>query len=207
MDQRGQACVIGVIDHSLTPPPDHPQVAHVVTKPLFSLPAQRRVHAGFIRNSVQQSGIMSVSFFVVAGGYSHVCLYEKVAWKSTSAEPPRWATGTGQSNRLRFRAGTIARRGGGMISFSIFVVAAVTAMYVIIKPRNALHYFHASLGLDQAQNKVRPWRLYGSTQSHTNEKNPRPHQQLKHNISHAHEHLGIRQELTRLRNKSGKSGE
>ncbi len=40
-------------------------------------------------------------------------LYEKVAFKSTSAEPlPRRAIGTGQLSRLRFRAGPIARRGG-----------------------------------------------------------------------------------------------
>ncbi len=51
-------------------------------------------------------------------------LYEKVAFKFASAEPPRWAIGTGQLGRLRFRAGPIARRGGGMIAFSIFVVSA-----------------------------------------------------------------------------------
>ncbi len=40
-------------------------------------------------------------------------LYEKVVFKSTSAEPlPRRAIGTGQLSRLRFRAGPIARRGG-----------------------------------------------------------------------------------------------
>ncbi len=55
-------------------------------------------------------------------------LYEKVVFKSTSAEPlPRRAIGTGQLSRLRFRAGHIARRGGGgIMPFSIFVVSART---------------------------------------------------------------------------------
>ncbi len=53
-------------------------------------------------------------------------LYEKAASKATSAEPPpRWAIGTGQLSRLRFRSGPIARRGGGgIMPFSIFVVPA-----------------------------------------------------------------------------------
>ena len=39
-------------------------------------------------------------------------LYEKVAFKFTSAEPPpRWAIGTGQLSCLQFRPGPIARRG------------------------------------------------------------------------------------------------
>ncbi len=43
-------------------------------------------------------------------------LYEKVAFKSTSAESlPRWAIGTGQSSCLQFRSGTVARRGRGCI--------------------------------------------------------------------------------------------
>ena len=46
-------------------------------------------------------------------------LYEKLAFKSTSAEPlPRWAIGTGQSSCLQFRSGPIARRGrGGIMPF------------------------------------------------------------------------------------------
>ncbi len=64
-------------------------------------------------------------------------LYEKVAFKSTSAEPlPRRAIGTGQLSRLRFRAGPIARRGGGgMMPFSIFVVPArAWGFYMKVSP-------------------------------------------------------------------------
>ena len=75
---------------------------------------------------------MGVSFFVVAGGYSHVCLYEKAASKATSAEPPpRWAIGTGQLSCLQFRSGPIARRGGGgIIPFG----SASTTLYLLCSP-------------------------------------------------------------------------
>ncbi len=64
----------------------------------------------------------------------HARLYEKVAFKSTSAEPlPRWAIGTGQSSCLQFRSGTIARRGrGGIMPFTIFNIRCVRQdMWVI----------------------------------------------------------------------------
>ena len=55
--------------------------------------------------------------FVVSARTCRTCgLYEKIAFKFTSAEPPpRWAIGTGQSSCRQFRSGTIARRGGGGI--------------------------------------------------------------------------------------------
>ena len=73
-------------------------------------------------------GVNSNYFFIIRCGRCLLpCgLYEKVTSKFTSAEPPRWAIGTGQLSRLRFRAGPIARRGGGMIPFSIFVVSVRT---------------------------------------------------------------------------------
>ncbi len=80
--------------------------------------------------------MMRVSILVVAGNYCHVGLYEKVAFKSTPAEPlPRWAIGTGQSSCLQFRSGTIARRGrGGIMPFTIFNICCVRQdMPVILK--------------------------------------------------------------------------
>ncbi len=63
-------------------------------------------------------------------------LYEKVAFKSTSAEPlPRWAIGTGQSSCLQFRSGTIARRGrGGIMPFG----SASTTLYLLWVIRKAV---------------------------------------------------------------------
>ena len=76
------------------------------------------------------------SLLVVAGDYCHVCLYEKVAFKPTSAEPPpRWAIGTGQLSCLQFRSGTIARRGGGgIMPFSSFVVNRPDPEYGVYLP-------------------------------------------------------------------------
>ena len=61
----------------------------------------------------------------------HFFLYEKAAFKSTSAEPlPRWVIGTGQLNCLQFRSGPIARRGrGGMMPFLSFVVGRTGSEY------------------------------------------------------------------------------
>ena len=60
------------------------------------------------------------SIFAVAGVLQpRIFFYEKVAFKSASAEPlPRWAIGTGQSSCLQIRSGPIARRGrGGIMPF------------------------------------------------------------------------------------------
>ena len=38
----------------------------------------RSARGSFIRNSQQHAKIKGLSFFVVAGGYSHVCLYERI---------------------------------------------------------------------------------------------------------------------------------
>ncbi len=72
--------------------------------------------------------------FVVFG---RTCpLYEKVAFKSTSAEPlPRRAIGTGQLSRLRFRAGPIARRGGGRHNAIFYLRCVRQGMGVIETPK------------------------------------------------------------------------
>jgi len=43
----------------------------------------------------------------------HGRLYENEVSKYPQQSPPRWVIGTGQLSRLWFRAGPIARRGGG----------------------------------------------------------------------------------------------
>jgi len=57
--------------------------------------------------------------------FAHGGFYMKMRCPSSlSRAPPRWVIGTGQLGRLRFRAGPIARRGGGgIMPFSIFVVS------------------------------------------------------------------------------------
>ena len=52
-------------------------------------------------------------------------LLENKTSKYPQQSPPRWVIGTGQLGRLRSRAGSIARRGGGggIMPFSIFVVS------------------------------------------------------------------------------------
>ncbi len=82
-------------------------------------------------------------------------LYEKVTFKSTSAEPlPRWAIGTGQSSCLQFRSGPIARRGrGGIMPFTIFKIRCVRqdmrVLYEILCKSE--EYFYLCCG----QNRIR----------------------------------------------------
>jgi len=69
--------------------------------------------------------MIGVSTFVVAGGYSHVCLLENRTSGQPQQSPPRWVIGTGQLCRLRFRPGPLPVGGGGMIPFG----SASTTLY------------------------------------------------------------------------------
>jgi len=61
-------------------------------------------------------------------------LLENKTSKQPHQSPPEGQLGTGQLGRLPICPS------GGMISFSIFVVAAVTAMYVFYKKVSATYY-------------------------------------------------------------------
>ncbi len=85
-------------------------------------------------------GMPNITFIIRCGQAqlpNAVCpwqLYEKVVFKSTSAEPlPRRAIGTGQLSRLRFRAGPIARRGGGRHNAIFYLRCVRQDMWVYMK--------------------------------------------------------------------------
>ena len=93
--------------------------------------------------------------FILKNIYSDTFLLENRTVRQPQHSPPRWVIGTGQLGRLRFRPGPLPVGGGGIIPFSIFVMALVTAMYIFIrKSRQIKRSFQASLWAGQGQNTV-----------------------------------------------------